>query len=214
MVSALRPIGTSYSVSYTSQISRLIFSTILQATDDSATVFGDALDFSSELVLWAHAQTEWCSTLLQRYVLSSAASSGGLRLAAECVQIAVVHCSLLEERGLALAPVLLRLVRPSVEEVSAAPIAYGCGVGGQRGARELKALVPGLLSSPYYSDSRECSCTAVAKGSRRKESASILWLACRRWMPTFGGSRTAWERWQLRTTGRCMSCPRRARATE
>ncbi|WRX25983.1 hypothetical protein QQP08_018470, partial [Theobroma cacao] len=43
-------------------------------------------------------------------------AAGGLRAAAECVQIALGHCSLLEAHGLALCPVLLKLFRPSVEQ--------------------------------------------------------------------------------------------------
>ena len=71
---------------------------------------------ASELVIWAYGETEFCAGLLHQYVLSSAAAAGGLRLSAECVQIAVSHCSLLEDHGLAMAPVLLRSVRPSVEK--------------------------------------------------------------------------------------------------
>ncbi|EOY25712.1 F14N23.28, putative [Theobroma cacao] len=48
--------------------------------------------------------------------LKKLAAAGGLRAAAECVQIALGHCSLLEAHGLALCPVLLKLFRPSVEQ--------------------------------------------------------------------------------------------------
>ncbi|CAI5488767.1 unnamed protein product [Closterium sp. Naga37s-1] len=114
-VQPLRPGGVSYGAAYTAKISRLVFSTILAAAQDSKAVFGDTPSCASELVLWAHGQTEWCGDLLQQYVLTSAAAAGGLRLAAECVQIAVGHCSLLEDHGLAMAAVLMRLVRPNVE---------------------------------------------------------------------------------------------------
>jgi hypothetical protein len=53
---------------------------------------------------------------VKRHALASSAAAGGLRAAAECVQIALGHCSLLEARGLALCPVLLKLFRPSVEQ--------------------------------------------------------------------------------------------------
>ncbi|KAE9468065.1 hypothetical protein C3L33_00047, partial [Rhododendron williamsianum] len=56
------------------------------------------------------------SDLEKRHALASSAAAGGLRAAAECVQIALGHCSLLEARGLALCPVLLKLFRPSVEQ--------------------------------------------------------------------------------------------------
>lgn len=111
----MRPVGVTYSAAYTTDLSRSVFSTILAAAQDSSFVFGDSQASASELVLWAHGETEFCSQLLHQFVLASAAAAGGLRLSAECVQIAVSHCSLLEDYGLAMVPVLLRCVRPSVE---------------------------------------------------------------------------------------------------
>eukprot|EP00850_Spirogloea_muscicola_P005724 SM000026S08973 [mRNA] locus=s26:855851:859858:+ [translate_table: standard] len=113
---SLRPSGASYGGAYTAALSQLVFSTILQASQDSVAIFGDQPANASELVLWAHAQTEACADLLRRHVLSSSAAAGGLRAAAECVQIALGHCSLLEEQGLSLNAVLSKLVRPSVEQ--------------------------------------------------------------------------------------------------
>lgn len=111
----MRPSGSSYTGAYTAAVSQLVFSAISQAAKDSATVFGNQASYSSELVLWAHSETEWCANLLTQYVLANAAESGTLRSAAECVQIAMGHCQLLEEQGLSLTPVLSRLVRPCVE---------------------------------------------------------------------------------------------------
>eukprot|EP00897_Mesotaenium_endlicherianum_P010172 jgi/Mesen1/9183/ME000591S08516 len=121
-VRGLRPSGTSYGGAYTAALSQLVFSAISQAAKDSVAVFGGQPSHASELMLWAQAETEWCASLLRRHVLSSAAAAGGLRSAAECVQIARGHCALLEEQGLALAPVLTRLVRPSVEQALEANI--------------------------------------------------------------------------------------------
>ena len=67
-------------------------------------------------MLWARSETELFASLVKRHVLSSSAAAGGLRAAAECVQIALGHCQLLEDQGLALCPVLSKLVRPSVEQ--------------------------------------------------------------------------------------------------
>ncbi|CAN0839747.1 Exocyst complex component EXO84B [Linum grandiflorum] len=72
--------------------------------------------YTSELVMWATKQTESFAVLIKRHALASSAAAGGLRAAAECVQIALGHCSLLEARGLAICPVLLKLFRPSVEQ--------------------------------------------------------------------------------------------------
>jgi hypothetical protein len=88
----------------------------MQATRDSEAVFGEEPAYASELLLWAHSETEMFASLVKRHVLSASAAAGGLRAAAECVQIALGHCLLLEDQGLALCPVLSKLVRPSVEQ--------------------------------------------------------------------------------------------------
>ena len=73
--------------------------------------------YASKLALWARSETEHYASLVKRHGLSSSAAARGLRAAAECVQIALGHyCSLLEDQGLALCPVLSKLVRPSVEQ--------------------------------------------------------------------------------------------------
>ncbi|KAJ0488438.1 putative cullin repeat-like-containing domain superfamily, exocyst component Exo84 [Helianthus annuus] len=112
----LRPSSTSYGGAYTAAISQLVFSVIAQTASDANAVFGKEPSYSSELVMWATKQTEYLALLVKRHALASSAAAGGLRAAAECVQIALGHCSLLEARGLTLCPVLLRLFRPSVEQ--------------------------------------------------------------------------------------------------
>lgn len=113
---SLRPSSTSYGGAYTAALSQLVFSTIAQAASDSLAIFGKERAYTSELVMWATKQTEAFAQLVKRHALASSAAAGGLRAAAECVQIALGHCSLLEARGLALCPVLLKLFRPSVEQ--------------------------------------------------------------------------------------------------
>ncbi|KAF3793669.1 Exocyst complex component [Nymphaea thermarum] len=112
----LRPSSTSYGGAYTAALSQLVFSAIAQAASDSLSVFGDETAYASELVMWSSKQTESFALLVKRHALASSAAAGGLRAAAECVQIALGHCSLLEAYGLTLCPVLLRLFRPSVEQ--------------------------------------------------------------------------------------------------
>ncbi|XP_059633782.1 exocyst complex component EXO84B-like [Cornus florida] len=112
----LRPSSTSYGGAYTAALSQLVFSAIAQAASDSLAIFGKEPAYTSELVMWATKQTEAFALLVKRHALASSAAAGGLRAAAECVQIALGHCSLLEARGLALCPVLLKLFRPSVEQ--------------------------------------------------------------------------------------------------
>ncbi|KAL6983397.1 Exocyst complex component exo84a [Sarracenia purpurea var. burkii] len=116
----LRPSGTSDGAAYTATLSQLVFSTIAQAASDSLAVFGDEPAYASELVTWAVKQTEAFALLVKRHVLASSAAAGGLRVVSECVQICWGHCSLLESRGLALSPVLLRLFRPCIGQALSA----------------------------------------------------------------------------------------------
>ncbi|XP_022844928.1 exocyst complex component EXO84B-like [Olea europaea var. sylvestris] len=113
---SLRPSSTSYGGAYTAALSQLVFSAIAQAVSDSMVIFGKETAYTSEIVMWATKQTEAFAHLVKRHALASSAAAGGLRSAAECVQIALGHCSLLEARGLALCPVLVKLFRPSVEQ--------------------------------------------------------------------------------------------------
>ncbi|KAJ4831866.1 Exocyst complex component exo84a [Turnera subulata] len=112
--------NTKYGAAYTAALSQLVFSTIAQAASDSSAVFGEEPAYSSELVTWAVKQTEALALLLKRHVLASSAAAGGLRVAAECIQICLGHCSLLEARGLTLSPVLLRFFRSIVEQALSA----------------------------------------------------------------------------------------------
>ncbi|KAI4382021.1 hypothetical protein MLD38_008033 [Melastoma candidum] len=112
----LRPSSTSYGGAYTAALSQLVFSSIAHAASDSILIFGKEPAYTSELVMWATKQVEAFAHLVKRHALSSSAAAGGLRAALECVQIALGHCSLLEARGLALCPTLLKLFKPSVEQ--------------------------------------------------------------------------------------------------
>lgn len=107
--------NNKYGGTYTAALSQLVFSTIAQAARDSLAFFSDEPAYASELVTWAVKETEDFALILKRHVLSSSAASGCLRVAAECVHICLSHCSILEARGLALSPVLLRLFRPFIE---------------------------------------------------------------------------------------------------
>ncbi|XP_065864299.1 exocyst complex component EXO84A [Euphorbia lathyris] len=100
----------------TAALAQLFFSTIAQAATDSLAVFGEEAAYMSELVTWAVKRTEVFSLLLKRNVVASSASARGLRVASECIQICLGHCSLLEARGLTLSPILLRTFKSSVEQ--------------------------------------------------------------------------------------------------
>lgn len=113
---SLRPSSSSYGGAYTAALSQLVFSAIAQAASDSMTIFGNEPAYTSELVTWATKLTEAFAHLVKRHALASSAAAGGLRAAAECVQIALGHCALLEARGLSLCPTLVKRFRPSVEQ--------------------------------------------------------------------------------------------------
>eukprot|EP00249_Psilotum_nudum_P020293 c27639_g1_i1 orf=288-2651(+) len=114
-VEYLHPICTWYTGAYTTSLARVYFSTILQASRDSVSIFGDVPAFSSEFVLWARRETEDYAALVKKHILSFSAVTGGLRAALDTVEISVGHCSLLEQEGIALCPLLLRLLKPCVE---------------------------------------------------------------------------------------------------
>ncbi|XAR64980.1 hypothetical protein NMG60_11008890 [Bertholletia excelsa] len=115
-IQAIQPSGASDKGAYTSALAHLVFSSIAQAASDSLAVFRDEPAYTSELVTWAVKQVENFCLLLKRQVLATSAAAGSLRIVAECVQICLGHCSLLEARGLALSSVLLRFSRPYVGE--------------------------------------------------------------------------------------------------
>ncbi|GJY88653.1 exocyst complex component EXO84A [Tanacetum coccineum] len=115
-IQGIQTSGSSYGVAYTAALSQLVFSIIAQASSDSLAIFGDQPLYTSELVTWSVKQTNTFAHLMKRHVIASPSASGGLRTVAECVQISMGHCYLLEARGLALGPVLLRHFRPCVEQ--------------------------------------------------------------------------------------------------
>ncbi|KAL9240896.1 hypothetical protein vseg_015065 [Gypsophila vaccaria] len=111
----LKPDGT-----YSTTLSKLVFSIVAQAASDSLAVFGEDTSYTSELVSWAVKETEKFGAILMKQTLYSAAASGKLRASAECVQICLGHCVLLESRGLALSPVLLKHFKPLIEQALSA----------------------------------------------------------------------------------------------
>ncbi|XP_066393615.1 exocyst complex component EXO84B-like [Miscanthus floridulus] len=112
----IHPSSTSYGGAYTAALAQQVFSVIAQALSDSVDVFGDESCYASELVTWATKQVMSFALLVKRHVLSSCAAAGGLSAAAECVQISLGHCSLLEARGLSVSSVLLKQFKPSLEQ--------------------------------------------------------------------------------------------------
>ncbi|KAL8150186.1 hypothetical protein V2J09_019994 [Rumex salicifolius] len=110
-------LGATSRGAYCASLAQLVFSTIAQVASDCLNVFGDEETcFVSELVNWTIKETENLALLAKRYSLASSAGTGNLRAAIECVHACLGHCSLLEARGLTLAPVLTRHFKPCVDQ--------------------------------------------------------------------------------------------------
>ncbi|KAL6513832.1 Exocyst complex component exo84a [Orobanche hederae] len=118
----LQPSTNTHGTSYTTALSHLVFSTIAQAANDSLAIFNDEPAFTSELVTWAVSQTEAFAGLIKKNVIAGPAASGCLRVVTECVHVCLAHCSLLEDRGLALCPALLKIFRPCLEQALSASL--------------------------------------------------------------------------------------------
>jgi exocyst complex component 8 len=113
---AIHPSSTFYGGTYTAALAQQVFSVIAQALSDSVEDFGDESCYASELVTWATKQVMSFALLVKRHVLSSCAAAGGLRAAAECVQISLGHSSLLDARDLSISSVILKQFKPSLEQ--------------------------------------------------------------------------------------------------
>ncbi|GAB4829206.1 Exocyst complex component exo84a [Ancistrocladus abbreviatus] len=112
----LQPISTTNAGTSTASLSQLVFSTIAQAANDSLLIFGEETSYTSELVTWSVQETERFALLVKRCSVAMAAASGNLRAASESVHACLGHCLLLESRGLALSPVLLKHFKPCIEQ--------------------------------------------------------------------------------------------------
>lgn len=115
-VQGLRVSSTCYNGAYTVTLSQFVFSAISQASKDSRFLFGEQAACVSELVLWVFDEAAEFVSLVERYVLLPAFTTGCLHTAVECVQTALGYCSLLEDEGFLLCPTLLKSFRPSVEK--------------------------------------------------------------------------------------------------
>ncbi|AQK62260.1 exocyst complex component EXO84B isoform X1 [Zea mays] len=115
-IQTIQPSSTSYGGEYTASLAQQFFPVIAQALSDSVEVFSEKSAYTSELVTWATKQAMSFSLLVKRHTLASCAAGGGLRTAAECVKIAIGYSDLLEARGLSLSSVLMKQLRPSVEQ--------------------------------------------------------------------------------------------------
>uniref|UniRef100_J3LTV9 Exocyst component Exo84 C-terminal domain-containing protein n=2 Tax=Oryza brachyantha TaxID=4533 RepID=J3LTV9_ORYBR len=112
----IHPSSTSHSGAYTASLAQQVFTVIAQALSDSVELFGDEPSYMSELATWATEQAMSFALLVKRHALDSCAAAGGLRAAAECIQIALGYSSLLETRGLSLSFILMKQFEPSVEQ--------------------------------------------------------------------------------------------------
>ncbi|KAI5055762.1 hypothetical protein GOP47_0029283 [Adiantum capillus-veneris] len=113
----LRPTCSWYAGAYVENLAQLYFSMILQASHDSIKIFGDDPAFASELVLWACKETEDFIMLVKKHVMSLTVSSCGVSAVVDAIRISVGYCTLLENQGLSLCPLILKAFKPCVDGV-------------------------------------------------------------------------------------------------
>lgn len=114
---SLRPTCSWYAGAYVGKLAQLYFSMILQASHDSLKVFGNALEFASELVLWTCKETEDYLMLVKKHVMSLSVSACGVSAIVDAIQISVGYCTLLESQGMSLCPLILKALKPCLDGV-------------------------------------------------------------------------------------------------
>lgn len=114
-VKNLRPTCSWYAGAYVTNLAQLYFSLILHASLNSLRIFGNVPAFASELVLWACKETEDYVTLVRKHILALPVAACRISAYADSIQVSLGYCSLLENQGLSLGPIILKSLKPCVE---------------------------------------------------------------------------------------------------
>ncbi|KAH7281618.1 hypothetical protein KP509_36G055400 [Ceratopteris richardii] len=114
-VSSICPNCCWYAGAYVSNLAQTYFSIIRKASYDSIKLFGNAPGFASELIIWACKETEDYVMLVRKHIQSFSAAACGFNAVVDSVRISIGYCSLLEDQGLSLRSLILRLFKPCVE---------------------------------------------------------------------------------------------------
>ncbi|KAI4296960.1 hypothetical protein L6164_036875 [Bauhinia variegata] len=115
-IEALLPSCSLCPETFSSTLSKLVFSIISLTTKESALIFGDNPVYTNRVVQWAEWEIEYFVRLVKENSPSSETVSA-LRAACICIQASLSYCSMLESQGLKMSKLLLVLLRPSFEEV-------------------------------------------------------------------------------------------------
>ncbi|PIA45488.1 hypothetical protein AQUCO_01700782v1 [Aquilegia coerulea] len=102
---------------YFGELAKFVFSVISQAARSFVLLYGEKSPYASELIQWVCEETEVFVCYFNKYIISISDVDGGLATAVEAAQYAILFCSILETQRIVLRPFLVKLIRPSMEEV-------------------------------------------------------------------------------------------------
>ncbi|KAF5185365.1 Exocyst complex component exo84b [Thalictrum thalictroides] len=153
----LRSSNPYFHRTYFGELAKFVFSVISQAARSFVLLYGEKSPYASELIQWAREETEIFVCYFNEYLISISDVNGGLATAVEAVQYTISFCSILETQRIVLRPFLVKLIRPSMEEVLKLHVNHYKKVIGLFTASDdwslAKYLIPGILeeeASPTF----------------------------------------------------------------
>lgn len=115
-VEAFVPSFSLYPGTYPATLSKIIFSSISLAVNESASTFGDDPVYTNRVVQWAEQEIESFVRLVRDHGPPSETVTA-LHAASVCVHASLSNCVILELQGFSLSKLLMVLLRPYMEEV-------------------------------------------------------------------------------------------------
>ncbi|RDX62147.1 Exocyst complex component EXO84C [Mucuna pruriens] len=115
-IEALLPSSSLCPETFSSTLSKIVFSVISLTIKESALIFGDNPVYTNRIVQWAESNVEYFVRVVKENAPLSETVSA-LRAASICIQASLNYCSILESQGLKMSKLLLVLLHSSVEEV-------------------------------------------------------------------------------------------------
>ncbi|KAH0470252.1 hypothetical protein IEQ34_001810 [Dendrobium chrysotoxum] len=102
---------------YTLELTKVVFSTICQATRSFVLLFGESSPYTLDLMQWTRVELEVIYHSFDMSVKSMSETSFALGLAVETMNISFSFCSLLEHERLSLRADVIKLMKPCITEV-------------------------------------------------------------------------------------------------
>uniref|UniRef100_A0A7N0TP69 Exocyst component Exo84 C-terminal domain-containing protein n=3 Tax=Kalanchoe fedtschenkoi TaxID=63787 RepID=A0A7N0TP69_KALFE len=141
---------------YVKELSKFVFSVICQAAKCFTALYGEINPYALDLIEWAHEETGVFADSFNVYVKSVSETGGGLYMATESVDVAMIFCSLLESQRIVLRPCMMKHIRPTLKEVLEAQMRHFKRVIGIFTSCDTWALsrylVSGILSDGFPHD--------------------------------------------------------------